>query len=1100
MTERRRRKSLGIFRSRADAPPPLPSITPVVGQSIDEKDAEGKKTTTSRPQSLPKAHRTSMLGSLRSLASLDDGHKAGVGESKTIGLSEDGGLRFQDLFGQSVLHSGEVISGSALFRKRTLYMVLTESYLLGFRSQAKASDLFPTLPVPLKRNTTLSRSTTSMSSYSDVQQAVQADVISGVRLDQVVATYKLDDGKPYFTIEVAYLEERSHQASLMQIQLSDLKQTDYWLVAILSASLTARARMETEMMPHTIEYITGFVERQLDYDPNRFTVFKVVQRAIQRHLGRTSTEDMAKLHSIPCFLAIGLNKIHLIPLPRQTDRSSSTSLSDSDQSLSFGLVTLTSISLTAGENSLLLEFRMPFQDSFVLQIASFDSEKIVSCLQMSVEYLRPEWLRQPIMLSMPNRKDDEDSLNNSQSGDDDNFERTLIAHCAAYDVDTSRICYTIDLVCEDAPCFRLLPSAGKSYNALELLAVFRALRYNETFHSISFAHVDLKPLRMSLDHPDADPDNLVTRSGTFISIEGDDELPVLLREIRGLALKSNRLRRLDFTQSLSRSPGEPGGCGIPEALAPLCKRGVTNVDWLVLNGIQLAESDIEYLVDLASDRRSHARAIELADCGISVRDADVLLSTLAIQEQTIEVINIAGAQGRFSPELFQPQINCFGGIRRLDLTLIQKSAGTEPLIAPETLMRWHLEELYLSQTAINKKAIESIAAYLASPMSKGLRELHLNQTGITGRDIAELCQSMTIDRMESREMHLSVSENKMKIGCSPLFKAIAEDRCPTYLTMRMMDFERDRHFQELIDAVRTNTVLRKLDISRPSFPVPAEDETWKSIKRMFAENDTLEELDISSEHAHLDNSKFSTGLNHALDGLVNNKSLKVLRIEHQELGTGIESLVRLLEKNTGLLELHCDHNGLALDDFGLLVDALRNNTTLLYMPDMDSDRGRAFETMLREYQEPIQNESTLPVKRGSIRKNLTGGLASRAHRLSFRRSNTHNMPVKATKLDITDASAKFHARWDYHITRMRKYLDRNYKLAQGIPWEEGDEHILDQDGSVVSASLTTAMANASIEPTSTTRSTPGRFWVDGVDEKAPVERRPPVAFTLPDED
>ena len=1042
-----------------------------------------------------------MLGSLRSLASLDDDHAGGAGENRITDLSEDVGLRFQDLFGQSVLHFGEVISGGALFRKRTLYMVLTEAYLLGFRNRAKASDLFPSIPVPLKRSTTLSRSTTSMSSYSDVQQAVQADVISGVRLDQIVATYKLDDGRPYFMIEIAYMEERSHQSSVMQMQLADLKDTDDWLLAVLSASVAARARLETRLMPHTIDHVSGFLERQLDYDSDRFTVFKVVQRATQHGMGRTPTDDLAKIQSILCFLAIGLNKVHIIPPLRQNSRSSSASLSDADLSLSFGLVTLTSISLKAGEDSLYLEFKVPFQDPFVLQLQSFDAERIVSCLQTSAEYLRPEWLRQPIFLNLPDRKEDEDSLTNSRSGDNSNFERTLIAYCAAFHVDTSRICYTVDMVCEDAPCFRLLPSPGKPYSALELLAVFRALRYNESFHSISFAYIDLTSLRLSRDHPDADLDNLSTRSGTFLSIEGHDELPVLLQEVRALALKSNRLRRLDFTQSLSRSSGDPGSCGIPEALAPICKRGLTNVDWLVLNGIQLAESDVEYLVDLVSDRRSHIRAIELADCGISVHDADVLLSTLSVQEQTVEIINIAGAQGRFSPELFQPQINCFGGIRRLDLTLIQKNSGTEPLIAPETLMKWHLEELYLSQTAINEKAIESIAAYLASPMSKGLRELHLNQTGITGRDIATLCQCMSVDRGEGREMHLSVSENKMKNNCSPLFKAIAENRCPTHVTMRMMDFDRDRHFQELIEAVRTNRVLRKLDISRPSLPDPADDKTWESIKEMFADNETLEELDISGEYAHLDVSQYRIGLKYALDGLMDNKSLRVLRIEHQSLGSGIDSLVRLLETNTGLLELHCDHNEFTLDDFALLVEALQQNTTLLYMPDMDADRGRAFETMLREYQEPIHNESSSPVKRGSIRKHLPDGLASRARRLSLRPSHAHPPPLKATKLDITDASAKFHASWDALVTRMRQSLDRNYRRSQGLPGEDADEEGLDQQDELVpSASIVTAMTNASIEPTTNRRNTSKRFWVDGVDEKVTVERRAPVAFTLPDED
>jgi hypothetical protein len=32
---------------------------------------------------------------------------------------------------------------------------------------------------------------------------------------------------------------------------------------------------------------------------------------------------------------------------------------------------------------------------------------------------------------------------------------------------------------------------------------------------------------------------------------------------------------------------------------------LTSVDWVVLNGIKLGESDLDYLVDAASQRRSH---------------------------------------------------------------------------------------------------------------------------------------------------------------------------------------------------------------------------------------------------------------------------------------------------------------------------------------------------------------------------------------------------------------------------------------------------------------------------------------------------------------
>lgn len=32
-----------------------------------------------------------------------------------------------------------------------------------------------------------------------------------------------------------------------------------------------------------------------------------------------------------------------------------------------------------------------------------------------------------------------------------------------------------------------------------------------------------------------------------------------------------------------------------EALMPLCRRGLTNIDWFIFNGIELVEADLDYL-------------------------------------------------------------------------------------------------------------------------------------------------------------------------------------------------------------------------------------------------------------------------------------------------------------------------------------------------------------------------------------------------------------------------------------------------------------------------------------------------------------------------
>lgn len=111
--------------------------------------------------------------------------------------------------------------------------------------------------------------------------------------------------------------------------------------------------------------------------------------------------------------------------------------------------------------------------------------------------------------------------------------------------------------------------------------------------------------------------------------------------------------------------------------------------------------------------------------------------------------------------------------------------------------------------------------------------------------------------------------------------------------MNMAVYERESQFRELLQALRQNNTLRYLDISKASLPGDANEETCETLKMMFAENQTLEELDISGEHAHLEVAKFGIGLNHALTGLAKNETLKILRIECELLPTLASALPTL---------------------------------------------------------------------------------------------------------------------------------------------------------------------------------------------------------------
>jgi hypothetical protein len=184
--------------------------------------------------------------------------------------------------------------------------------------------------------------------------------------------------------------------------------------------------------------------------------------------------------------------------------------------------------------------------------------------------------------------------------------------------------YAVDWEAEDAPEFRLFPPATTpKYSLLELLAIMRALRYNESFHSISFRDINLHSMHGLYDGYGIDHIASSTRAGMLwgihfirrltepgLSIQKyfnikPQERSVLYQEVQAIALKSARLRRMDFGGCLPRRRPKDNfdiegqevekdpGCEIVAALLPLCRGRLTNVSWIILSGIELGETDLD---------------------------------------------------------------------------------------------------------------------------------------------------------------------------------------------------------------------------------------------------------------------------------------------------------------------------------------------------------------------------------------------------------------------------------------------------------------------------------------------------------------------------
>lgn len=313
--------------------------------------------TQPRQKSLQKK-RNSVFGSLKSFHSLED-DDAMSGSVGSLGDEPSGTSPRNAKWSSAVIHHGAIQTTGSMWRKKSQYLVLTETHLLRFKNQSKAADTFSSIP---HSNTARAaaphrHSVGSISSMQEMQLILANDASAGIPLNSIIAVYMLEDGRLASTVEVAYLDERTHMAALVQMQTPDHQELNLWMVGIRQAAQMARANEPLLFKRGSVEYVTRMLEHERDYDPISFRMFQVIQIASSKPPTRSSSDDLTKLSPTGCYLAIGLHKVHLIPMQKAANRSSVVSLSDLETATSFGSMNLTGLSMEYGDDSLHLTFR-----------------------------------------------------------------------------------------------------------------------------------------------------------------------------------------------------------------------------------------------------------------------------------------------------------------------------------------------------------------------------------------------------------------------------------------------------------------------------------------------------------------------------------------------------------------------------------------------------------------------------------------------------------------------------------------------------------------------------------------------------------------------
>jgi hypothetical protein len=243
-----------------------------------------------------------------------------------------------------VMHAGEVVTGSGLLRRKKEYMVLTNQELLKYKSEAKAFEAFG---VGSRHPNARASSVTSIGDSSEHTLITLMNQVISV-------SYVGPEHEAGSSVQVDYLDGLSGSPSSTTLMVPCRADAQIWVDRLRSVSAQARLLSPPPMYPDsTVEHIARRLEAEKDYSPMHFQIFRVVQRSSKS--GNRSTEDLQKIYSAMCYLAIGIHKLHLVPLRLPTNKSA-ISLAPTATSC-FGILNLAGLWISSVDDSFSLTFR-----------------------------------------------------------------------------------------------------------------------------------------------------------------------------------------------------------------------------------------------------------------------------------------------------------------------------------------------------------------------------------------------------------------------------------------------------------------------------------------------------------------------------------------------------------------------------------------------------------------------------------------------------------------------------------------------------------------------------------------------------------------------
>ncbi|KAH6654068.1 hypothetical protein BKA67DRAFT_518387 [Truncatella angustata] len=847
----------------------------------------------------------------------------------------------------TVLKSGPLKEESSVLKNKKEYLVLTPAGLFKFRNRLAAIEQFPQVAVPTSAVEALSPVET-IASFQEIGAKAEAHI----PLERIVSIFKDEGTKPCFGLEVWWKEScAAGFFANIELNFSHPGDRDDWLKQIQYAvRQKTKALAADDSIPSELELdLACILEAKYPHQSAHLDIFPVVPRRPFGRL-RSNNGEIKKgwRENSSFYMAFSKNICFLAHFTR-----SPTGQKVNPSIVQYGLVTISKVNAHTHDERFDLVFRLPLDTPRKLELSSRHHRNIVSRLFKSDTYLKPAWplsTRREIFLV----EGDSHQMPLPSGEDYGGFKRTLEAFLEGYHsvsvqwkVNWRNVKY--------APEFQLLPSTDTpKYTAYQLLAVFRALRFNDFFKSLSFRGVDFSALSNVFDNScRMEPTVWLSRTGkrslTRDEFEVVEKSSVLFQEVIAMLLGSESIRHADFTAVLPKAPVVPTpgssptvhqGCEVVPPVVLLIRSLQSRCKSIILNGNYIGHVDVSEIHQTLQSQPNYLRGLGLSRCQLDEMSMITLWEGIHEQRQSLEHLELSSNFGCLEASRVSQTLWDTSNLRRLDLSSCLKGIIDGPLFRPWTTSPyedpWSLEEVDLSGWKINFDTVSSFVRYLEVDESSCLRHLKLNSCGISG----EVATAIFCRIGSGRDIHLYLNSNPLETGSTDWVDLIHGNEAPKRLHLDMIEFKHESNFDKLLTALADNNTIELLSLVGTGPPGRASPKTSSLFSAFLEKNRTLRYLDFSGYSGKLEDAHLGWGLSGALGGLKSNKTLRQLRIRNHDMGAAedITELCRVIAQNQGLAMLDMQNNNFDHHQFSKVIHALELNRQIISFPISSSDR------------------------------------------------------------------------------------------------------------------------------------------------------------------